>query len=326
MPVPSNRIDLAKKRVVSNLTDRIYMNRRQLESKISEAGPFNQRCDPHVISIALSQLVGDGSIIKEHTQSSDFYHLPVKRGVASKGFFEARKQKILTLYDAYKSLASGDSTICGDALETVVTKAIQNTNRYQEIGSKKNPQITFGNVTLPGSFDNLLLLPSPVASLICVEDKNIREWLYPASQELWSLINKASKLIGSATPPLPIIITRRIPYYSRKAFKALGILGFETRHQYFDPSVEDQLTEIKHKHGLGFFDIETKLEPPAGLIKFFDSTIPEQAHVYTQQFASNREIFNEYAPQLQNKRLSHHDRRNLWAEVKHHLDLGHLEE
>lgn len=58
-------IDLAKRRVLKVLRVRRFASNRQLEKKISEAGPANIRPEPMKVSTAIRKLVREGRVIAE---------------------------------------------------------------------------------------------------------------------------------------------------------------------------------------------------------------------------------------------------------------------
>ena len=55
----SEWVDLAKRRVLKVLRLRRFASNRQLEKKISEAGPGDMRPEPMKVSTAIKQLVDD---------------------------------------------------------------------------------------------------------------------------------------------------------------------------------------------------------------------------------------------------------------------------
>jgi hypothetical protein len=318
MPVKPERLQIAKRRIKNILRTRLYANIRQLESKIAEAGPSDQRCDPHVISQALRELAMKKEITSEiGPHQARFYYLP---SLADTPELAARKKRVLELSAIHHSLTSADSTICGDALESVIGTAISETGNFTELGSKKQPLLTFGDVVLPGSLDYLLMANAP-ASIVALEAKNIREWIYPDSHELWLLIHKAMLIAQSAhTDVVPLLICRKIPYYARMAFKQLGVLGFEMHKQYYIPAVESQLTDIRHKDGLGFHDITTDLTPPETLIRFLETTLPEQTAAYAAQFRQNIPVYQNHAELMGAKKFVG-DRKLYWLQIKQELEL-----
>lgn len=318
MPIPVERLATCKKRIKSVLKDRYYATNRQLESKICESGPFNQRCDPHVVSQALREMVNSEELatIQHPQHNTKFYHLPeMLLKAKSRKILKARSEVIDPLYSRYLSFAQNDQRLCGDALETVMRDGFSQVPSFVELGSKQYPMMVFGELVLPGSLDGTFLLAEKKL-LIAVETKNIREWIYPNSQELWSLVNKANTISSSSCPVLPVIICRKIPYYAYVAFKQLGILGFETHTQFFDPSIDDQLVDIKHKDGLGFHDIKTALVPPAGFVSFLEKTIPSYGPDYAARFLSHKSLLDQVAPQLALKNIHYSQRNALWLTVK----------
>lgn len=319
MPPQRVWIDLAKKRIRSVLSTRLYANIRQLESKISESGPTNQLCNPHIISQALRDLQSEDIIVKE----GHFYFLvahtktPLKRA-----YLDQRKKRIIPIYEKYLHLTQRVPDACGSVLEDVLNFAISNSQNYQELGSKAHPLINFGATRLPGPLDNISILGTDSGSfIVCFEAKNIREWIYGEARELWSLINKANCLSASSIKPLPILICRKIPWYTRHAFEHLGVLGFENHRQIFNPLYADQLVDIRHKDELGFHDITTETEPSPALYNFLQSIIPAQAEKYSNTFVSNKSLFDEVAPRLALKELNWAERRALWTKVKKELGI-----
>ena len=323
MPIPDDRLALSKKRIKSVLRERLYATNRQLESKISESGPFNQRCDPHVITHALRELVASGEVAKiaHPVHQTAFYHLPEMLNKAkTRKLLTARQAVIDPLYSRYLQLAQHDSHLCGDALETVIRDGFSQVSSYLELGSKSQPLLSFGDKTLPGALDGTYML-SEKSLLLAVEAKNIREWIYPDAQQLWSLLNKANTISSPSCPVLPVLICRKIPYYAFAAFKQLGILGFEIHCQFFDPSLETELIDIKHKDGLGFHDIQTELSAPERLVRFLEKTIPDHGAEFAAKFLENKELISAVAPQLADKRLANSTRNTLWQAVKTRLAL-----
>lgn len=59
-----DRKDLAKKRILSVLQKHGIATARTLEQKISDAGPYNQRINPHVLTPARNLLIDEGEVIK----------------------------------------------------------------------------------------------------------------------------------------------------------------------------------------------------------------------------------------------------------------------
>jgi hypothetical protein len=57
------RIEIAKTRLVRVLTSHSVATMRTLEMKISDAGPFDQRIDPHILTEARQELAAEGLLL-----------------------------------------------------------------------------------------------------------------------------------------------------------------------------------------------------------------------------------------------------------------------
>ena len=60
------RHEIAEKRLTRILTAQKVCTARTLEQKISDAGPYNQRIDPHILTEARKNLQDQGIVKSEH--------------------------------------------------------------------------------------------------------------------------------------------------------------------------------------------------------------------------------------------------------------------
>lgn len=317
MSARDDRIAIGKRRVKYILKDRLYANHRQLESKISEAGPDHQRVDPHLLSVAIRDLAQNGEIL-EHSGplGTRFFTLP-SFDLAHPDDLN-RKTLIDGIYARFQELARKQA-LCGDALETVVRESFSAAGGYLEIGSKKKPVLNFGNLQLPGELDSIQLCADP-GMLVIVEAKNIREWIYPNKEELWSLINKALVLVSADLPVLPVFVSRKIPYYARVTMKEVGVLGFEIHKQYFDPSVQADVDRFRNKDLLGFHDVTASVSASDPLTRYLKRTVKEHGLEYAARFKANAPVLSKYASQLANADVRH-DRNAFYKAVMSELNL-----
>lgn len=274
-------VELAERRVQRVLRQRLYASRRQLEAKISEAGPLNRRPEPVILSEAIHNLLSSGRLAQEKVANTPFFYRSDHFDHTNPAHM-ARRTEVLDLWSRFLS-CSGNTTLCGAVLEDLVWEAIdQSSDLYTPVDSRKQPLLAFGSVVLPGALDFSLALwaPDGTSAFILGEDKNIREWIYRSSVELWQLIGKAARLARGPSRVLPVLITRKIGYSTFDFLSKAGILGFQTHRQVFHPSVESDLARIRHKDGLGFHDVTTDLVLPPGLLSLFQKTIPAQATAY----------------------------------------------
>lgn len=309
---------IARKRIQSILDTRRISYSSHLEIKISEAGPKRMRAEPHIISNALRSMIREQQIVTYAPTnlpsggSNPKYFVPLDfKGAAdasrSRSFVEWRK---LFLWAAYRS------EYCGFMLEKIIFDAVLETNKYHVLGSAPiygpdgKLMKTSGSELLAyqgnniykaesGSGFDLFVIHKSTHTPIGIEAKNMREWIYPASEEVWRAIARACTL-----ECLPVIIARKISYISRAGFFAnFGILGFETNFQYMTQSVQTDSNytfkdKVIHKDKLGFADIKL-LKPkdptPSHVIGFFDDILDQQAEIYFERFMKHKKLLKKYA-------------------------------
>jgi hypothetical protein len=73
------RLALAMRRVSMVLKTNRVCSLRTLESKISDAGPYGMRVDPHVITKALKELYALGEVVLVRRATGNWYRLPSVR-------------------------------------------------------------------------------------------------------------------------------------------------------------------------------------------------------------------------------------------------------
>jgi hypothetical protein len=81
-------------------------------------------------------------------------------------------------------------------------------------------------------------LPQPTA-LITIEVKNVRQWIYPPTQELYQLLYKSThlRLQHPSLPVFPVLVCRRAHYTTHKMAQQLGFHVIATQKQYVRPAV-----------------------------------------------------------------------------------------
>ena len=73
------REDLAATRIMRVLSSLTMANQRTLEQKISDAGPYNQRIDPHVLNDVRKQLLKEGQIARVVKANAPWHPLALRR-------------------------------------------------------------------------------------------------------------------------------------------------------------------------------------------------------------------------------------------------------
>lgn len=69
------RHELAVKRLRNILRSHVVASARILEQKISDAGPTNQRIDPHILTEARNSLTQNGEILSINRGGVPWFHL-----------------------------------------------------------------------------------------------------------------------------------------------------------------------------------------------------------------------------------------------------------
>jgi hypothetical protein len=283
-------INLAKRRIRRLLHRRRFASSRQLEKKISEAGPPDIRPEPIKISTAIQELLHEGHILSEALPHLPTFYKPAAFGGAQD---EARRQHILDLTTRFLHLTRRRQ-LCGKALERIVYQAATQTNRYTVLGTPDHPPAqgsAINGYVLERECDHILIPKDFAGPKLVVQDKNLREWLHPSAEEVWALIGKALRLPNA----IPVLICRKMHYIGFAVFKHIGLACWQVYRQYFAPGVEADLEIIRHTDGLGFSDVTTAADPPAPLIRFFQQTVPNNIATFAARFEEYRGVLSYYA-------------------------------
>jgi hypothetical protein len=115
-----------------------------------------------------------------------------------------------------------------------------------------------------------------------IECKNHREWVYPTSAIIKSLVAKAL-----AAQMTPIIVARRMSAITKFLLcEPAGILAHETYNQlYPETEAGEALAEaVRNNRGLGYFDVRASEEPLPRTIRFFTELLPGLLPTAAQKF------------------------------------------
>lgn len=281
---------LARNRILRILKARQVASIRQLESKISESGPFPMRAEPHHLKSALDKLIADGDVIE--IAKADKTRLFARSSFdTSKDSDSQRLEFILKEYNKYLNVLT--SPTGGLPLETVVQASIESVGPslhwFGSAGRIPTGDIFDGrSFTGQGKLDHLILESG--TDLVGVEDKNIREWIYPRSPLIRTLLKKCV-LYGIT----PLLITRRLPFISRTFLSSIGVLAFQTYYQYLPPDLSHSLQHARHKDGLGFHDIRFSYDPLPTLVDYLRSSLHSLLPIAQRAFQANLDLITAYA-------------------------------
>lgn len=285
-------IELAKRRILKVLGKRRVASNRQLEKKISEAGPGDIRPEPMKISLGIQELLRDGRVLRVAEPGLPLFYTPANFGGESD---EERRRQITGLSREFLALARNPQA-CGKALERVVYDAARQSFRYHVLGTPERPPsqgFAINGYVLETECDHILIPADFQGPKLIVEDKNLREWLHPSAEEVWSVIGKALRIPNA----IPILICRRMHWLGFAVFKNIGLLCWQTYKQFFAPErvSEDQLEPLRDSDLLGFSDLTTDLAPPPALINFFSTVVPNNIQAFRDTFEAQRDLLTHYA-------------------------------
>lgn len=298
------RIAVAKARIQSVLDRETVAHQRTLEQKISEQGPTGQRVDPHLVGLAVFDLLENNRL-----RSHKHFSTGTIPWYANLGTTDAAVQERLELLaPLYASVSQGGfGNLTGDTLEVIVNKCLQTVYesdaRYPYLGhfhldKPKNKQNRYDKVQPPKQIGPHKTLKEAdfiqfghAAGPLCIECKNYRQWLYPHDTMIKELIVKSYEL-GA----IPVMVARRIHYSTRtNLLEPAGVIAHESLYHYYPADEGELAAKVAHKRSLGFTDVVASEEPHPRTQKFFQTLLPKIVPQMALRWEANREALLEYA-------------------------------
>lgn len=274
----AERHALAQKRLRSVLNRISVANARTLEQKISDAGPYGQRIDPHVLTPARQELEDEGTIRSIRDSSGRWYQLAsTDTRIAT--------QKLAQLREISELNNKKDIRLrVGQALEIAVFRSLSKQTDLQHFGhfdgiddipdsnlySKREPPNSMSGNAITGK-KNLDFIVMKNGIVGGIEVKNTRAWIYPHSDEVKDMLLKCGQL-GA----IPVLIGRRIPFVTFKLLNACGAIVHETYRQRYPAADTELVSSLKDKMIFGYHDIVQGNQPDNRLDKFLHKNLPEQ--------------------------------------------------
>jgi hypothetical protein len=178
------RIELGKKRMRNVLLRHVIAPARTLEQKIADAGPFNQRIEPNLLTLARGELEKEGIVKSTLDGGLPWYFL----AETPPDILEARlnEQRVVHAEVTTRSLKDR----IGQTLEIAIFRAMCEQHRFGFLGGfldldehddsqrykkEEPPSLINGLKLSTGRLD--FVFQDPQAGNIGVEAKNIREWI-----------------------------------------------------------------------------------------------------------------------------------------------------
>lgn len=294
------RKQLARKRLASVLGRHGIATSRTLEQKISDAGPTNQRIDPHVLTPVRAEMEKAGVIIRRQAANNTWYNLQSLQN-SDPDRVESRLETQAADFRAFSR--GGIPQRIGQALEIATYRALGQSNadyfgRFLDLDahddstlySKTEPPSHIGNRSLGGNQCLDFLVRHPDAGYLGLECKNIREWLYPNRSEITETLSKALTL-----DCVPVIIARRIPFVTYKLMTACGIIVHQTYNQLMASADAEIANRVKHKDSLGYHDIRLGNDPDARLLKFIGVDMMNVAVEARRKFEIYKDLLESFS-------------------------------
>ena len=273
-------------------------NARTLEQKISDAGPFDQRINPHILTDERRFLLKNSQIVSVTHSGASWFYLPS----TPRDTVNERLAEQLPIFQRLQRGNFGNRV--GQCLEIAIYRALLRQSSLEYLGgfrnldehddsrlySKEEPPQSLSGKRLTGDQKLDFVVHHPEAGWAGIESKNIREWLYPNRTEIISLLGKAVRL-----DCVPVLIGRRIPFVTFKILSTCGVVLHETYYQLLPEADHTLAQKAKHKDLLGYHDIRVGNQPNDRLLKFFAVNLPRVLPKAREQFNEYKDLLAEFA-------------------------------
>lgn len=287
---------LAEKRLRSVLGKLGVANARTLEQKISDAGPYGQRIDPHVLTPVRQQLQDEGAIKSIRDKSIQWYHLASTDS-------RIVGQKLTHLREIAEQINKNDlRKRIGQALEIAVFRSLSKQTKLAFLGhydgidedpdsglyTKREPPNSMSGRAIEGK-KNLDYIVMHDGVFGGIEVKNIRPWIYPHGAEIKDLLLKCGQL-----DTVPILIGRRIPFVTFKLLNACGVIVHQTYRQRYPMADSELVNNLKDKNLFGYHDIIQGNQPDARLDKFLHQNLPKVLPEMRERYSEFKDLSLAY--------------------------------
>lgn len=290
------REEIARKRIANVLGKAAVAGMRTLEQKISDAGPNNQRVQPHILTAARNQMTKAGQVVRLDDGSGSWYHLADENR-------ERIKERMSLLQPIVKKFSHQKyTTRMGQALEIACYRALSESDDLRPLGSfrdlndhddskmysKEEPPSTIGKRSIGNESLDFIAFAGGIP--YGIEAKNIREWLYPDRDEVKDAIRKSLAL-----DLVPVIVARRIPYVTYRLLTGLGVVLHQTYNQLLPAADAELAAKVRDKDLLGYHDVRTGNTADARLLHFFKNNMPALADQSLAKLRAGRDLLEPFA-------------------------------
>ncbi|MEU4838668.1 hypothetical protein [Nocardia testacea] len=290
---------------------------------------------PHHLTTAKQQLIEEGILDSTKTMTRGGHEIETFSftQVTGRGTrinrAAARKRLLMSRYRGWASgTVTYPSGLIGPAGEATVRRAIMDAGTLAVSSPGAGEVSKVLGTSLTGSLDSGGWLPAidsrglPEGLVyVPIEIKNIRDWIYPTSAELYQLLHKSALLQQGApdTNIMPVLVTRRVNHTLRFLATRLGFKVLDLQQQYVRSVVDDEdLAEIRAE--LDFLDLMKPDDRPSlkTLDKFFQTSMASKALEYADLWKETVLDHNldDYFRQLRKQNLRRDDRTAVMNEFR----------
>jgi hypothetical protein len=297
---PDEYVALARSAIMELLDQEHAASWLEVEAKIADVPwpSVGYSIDKHHLSTARIELLRSGRIVdlSEGTRGGRevviIHPAETSRRKTAIAHASSRKRILTARYLSWAQGTPSRPGVIGPAAEQVVHESLKESATYRLVNPSGGQVSKFLGYALDGPLDNAVILTpinddelpeTPVA--VPIEVKNVRDWIYPSSQELYQLLDKAAKLKQSH-PELqivPVLVCRRAHYTAYKMAQDLGFFIVQTRRQYIGSVDPERLLEVRTE--LGFLDLTEHHGPDPLVVHMFADVFPRYATEFSQRWA-----------------------------------------
>jgi hypothetical protein len=270
----------------------------ELEAKLADQGWGDYPAiNPHHLTTARKTLESRGVISALHEQTRGGARITAYAATSrsKESARRAARKRLLNARFHGWTRASSDwnPAPIPAALERVVhaslTNAAPHGYRLLEPSGRHEVRTVFNQRVPGGPLDNAAFYTGISAdgvpgraTLVPIEAKNIRAWVYPRTQELYQLLDKSCSL-HDRRPDVaiaPVFVCRRIHPTTAWMARQMGFHVIETRTQYVRPVVLEKDDVARRKYDEVVEELGFKLTPHEGsvppMVQQFSTILPER--------------------------------------------------
>lgn len=256
--------DAAKTRLREVLDQQLAVVKPEALARLSEANfrSAGGNIDPHHVGAALAELITAGEIVTKTETSKGGHRITTyapadqwKRRTAVQAA-EARKR---ALYARYQGWAQGSvrypEGLIGPAGEAATRSGVIDSAALQPAQPGAGGFNTILGTRLPGQVDTggfmtwfKRNIPQPPVTVL-IEVKNVRQWIYPNSSELYQVLHKGVVLQQAhpEAPIVPVLVCRAAHPTTFFMAKQLGFAVIAMGIQFVGDVDETVLDEVRNE-------------------------------------------------------------------------------